>query len=179
MAQRGWILSVAVMAVLGSCVAARLSSGGAVSARSVTVPSAKQEAGRADAGRAELDAFNKGFIAAHSRMDNAAVMSMWAEDGVSLLPTTEPMIGKETIKKFMDDVVRRMPGYHMQKIDIDFQGIEVNGDWASEWALEYQVVQPPGKPVFDSYGKLLLVLHRETDGNWRIMREMWNQGLKP
>jgi ketosteroid isomerase-like protein len=42
------------------------------------------------------------------------------------------------------------------------------------------VVQPPpGKRVIDSYGKLLLVLHREADGNWRITREMWNQGLKP
>jgi|SRR5437868_2390507 len=50
----------------------------------------------------------------------------------------------------------------------------------SEWAYEHQVVQPPeGKPVIDSYGKLLLVLHREADGNWRVTREMWNQGMKP
>jgi ketosteroid isomerase-like protein len=67
----------------------------------------------------------------------------------------------------------------MQKMDVDFQGIEVSGDWASEWAEEHQVVQPPGKRVIDSYGKLLLVLHREAEGNWRITREMWNQGLKP
>jgi len=130
--------------------------------------------------RAEIDAFNKKYIAAHLRMDNAAVLSMWAEDGISLLPATDPMMGKEAIGKFMDEVVGRMPGYHMQKMDVDFQGIEVSGDWASEWAEEHQVVQPPpGKRLIDSYGKLLLVLHREADGNWRITREMWNQGLKP
>jgi ketosteroid isomerase-like protein len=113
-------------------------------------------------------------------MDNAAVMSMWAEDGISLLPTTDPIIGKAAIGKFMDEVMGRMPGYHMQRMDVDFQGIEVSGDCASEWAEEHQVVQPPpGKRVIDSYGKLLLVLHREADGNWRITREMWNQGLKP
>jgi ketosteroid isomerase-like protein len=124
-------------------------------------------ANTAGSSRAEIDAFNKKYIAAHLRMDNAAVKSMWAEDGISLLPTTDPIIG-------------RMPGYHMQKMDVDFQGIEVSGDWASEWAEEHQVVQPPpGKRVIDSYGKLLLVLHREADGNWRISREMWNQGLKP
>src|SRR6266478_7298062 len=130
--------------------------------------------------RAEIDAFNKKYIAAHLRMDNAVVLSMWAEDGISLLPATDPMIGKEAIGKFMDEVVGRMPGYHMQKMDVDFQGIEVSGDWASEWAEEHQVVQPPpGRRVIDSYGKLLLVLHRESDGNWRITREMWNQGMKP
>jgi uncharacterized protein (TIGR02246 family) len=137
-------------------------------------------ANTAGSSRAEIDAFNKKYIAAHLRMDNAAVMSMWAEDGTSLLPTTDPIIGKEAIGKFMDEVVGRMPGYHMQRMDVDFQGIEVSGDWASEWAEEHQVVQPPpGKRVIDSYGKLLLVLHREADGNWRITREMWNQGLKP
>jgi len=76
-------------------------------------------------------------------MDNAAAMSMWADNGVSLLPATAPILGKEAIAKFMDDVVAQMPGYHMERIDMDFQGIEVSGDWASEWALELQVVEPP------------------------------------
>lgn len=134
----------------------------------------------ADTGRQEIEAFNKKFVEAHLKMDNAAVMSLWADDGVSLLPQTEPMKGKATIAKFMDDVVAKMPGYHMEKIDVDFQGIEVSGEWASEWAFEHQIVRPPDdRPVFDSYGKLLLVLHREAGGNWRIKREMWNQGVKP
>jgi uncharacterized protein (TIGR02246 family) len=167
----------AAVAVLATCMVAGL-GGGLLSARSKTRP--EQAAGGNDAGRREIDAFNKKYIAAHLRMDNAAVLSMWAEDGISLLPTTDPIIGKEAIAKFMDEVMGRMPGYHLQKMDVDFQGIEVSGDWASEWAEEHQVVQPPpGKRVIDSYGKLLLVLHREADGNWRITREMWNQGLKP
>src|SRR5215467_7725823 len=130
--------------------------------------------------RKEIDAFNQKFINAHWKMDNAAVMEMWADDGVSLLPATEPMIGKKAIAKFIDDVTAKMPGYHMEKIDIDFQGIEVSGDWASEWGFEHQIVKAPDdRPGFDGHGKLLLVLHREADGKWRIKREMWNQGLKP
>jgi uncharacterized protein (TIGR02246 family) len=166
------------VAVFAICVVAGLSGSGLASARSEM--RAGQAAGGNEAGRREIEAFNKKYIAAHLRMDNAAVLSMWAEDGISLLPATDPMIGKEAIGKFMDEVVGRMPGYHMQKMDVDFQGIEVSGDWASEWAEEHQVVQPPpGRRVIDSYGKLLLVLHREADGNWRITREMWNQGMKP
>jgi len=174
---RQWVAGAAV-AVFAICVVAGLSGGGLASARSEM--RAGQTAGGKEAGRREIEAFNKKYIAAHLQMDNAAVLSMWAEDGISLLPATDPMIGKEAIGKFMDEVVGRMPGYHMQKMDVDFQGIEVSGDWASEWAEEHQVVQPPpGRRVIDSYGKLLLVLHREADGNWRITREMWNQGMKP
>jgi uncharacterized protein (TIGR02246 family) len=174
--RREWIFLVGMVA-LPIGLAATLHWGAPVLATGV-VQAAQSSSG--DASRKEIEAFNQKFIAAHLKMDNAVVMGMWAEDGVSLLPQTAPMVGKQTIAKFMDEVVARMPGYHMEKMDIDFQGIEVHGDWASEWALEHQVVQPPpGKPAFDSYGKLLLVLHREVDGNWRITRDMWNQGLRP
>jgi ketosteroid isomerase-like protein len=37
---------------------------------------------------------------------------------------------------------------------------------------------PPGKENFEGFGKMLLVLHKKADGNWRIKREMWNQGTK-
>ena len=98
-----------------------------------------------DEAKKEIEAFNKKFTAAHLRMNNAAIVSMWAEDGISLLPLTAPITGKQRIAKFMDDVVAEMPGYQM----------------------------------FEGYGKMLLVLHKEADGNWRIKREMWNQGMKP
>jgi ketosteroid isomerase-like protein len=73
-----------------------------------------------------------------------------------------------------------LKGWRMEKMELDFQGIEVSEDWASEWALEHQVVRPlDDRPVFDGRGKMLLVLHREADGNWKVKREMWNQGMKP
>jgi len=41
--------------------------------------------------RKEIEAFNVKFLEAHQRMDNAAIVGMWAEDGVSLLPETAAM----------------------------------------------------------------------------------------
>lgn len=64
-------------------------------------------------------------------MDNAAIMAMWAENGADLLPATSPMVGKPAIASFLDDVTSQLAGYHMQKVEMDFQGIEVSGDWAS------------------------------------------------
>jgi ketosteroid isomerase-like protein len=130
--------------------------------------------------RKEIDQFNAKFLQAHLKMDTGAILGMWAEDGVSLLPETAPMIGKPTIASFLVGVTEQLKGWRMEKIELEFQGIEVSGDWASEWAFEHQVVRPPdvSKPSFDGRGKMLLVLHREGDGNWRIKREMWNQGQK-
>lgn len=33
--------------------------------------------------------------------------------------------------------------------------------------------------AFSGIGKLLYLLHRGTDGAWRIQREMWNMALSP
>jgi ketosteroid isomerase-like protein len=72
-----------------------------------------------------------------------------------------------------------MPGYKVVKVEIDFHDLQTSGDWASEWATEHQVVQPPdGKPVIDSRGKMALVLHREVNGEWKVKQEMWNQAPK-
>jgi len=133
-----------------------------------------------DARRAEIDAFNTKFLEAHLKMDTPAILGMWAEDGVSLLPETAPMVGKAEITKFLTGVTGQLKGWRIEKMELDFQGIEVSGDWASEWAPEHPVVRPPDdRPVSDGRGKMLLVLHREPDGNWKVKREMWNQGMKP
>lgn len=135
--------------------------------------------GQKGSGRAEIQAFNQKFIDAHLRMDNAAVLSMWAEDGVSLLPEIAPLVGKPAITKFIEDVVARMKGYRMTTEEIDFQNIQVSGDWASEWGLEHQVVEPPdGKAAIEGQGKILLILHKDAHGEWKIEQEMWNSAPK-
>jgi uncharacterized protein (TIGR02246 family) len=136
-------------------------------------------AGQAGSGRAEIEAFNKKFIAAHLRMDTPAVLSMWAEDGVSLLPETAPLVGKQAIAKFVADVLAHMPGYRVTKEEIEIQNIQLSGDWAYEWGLEHQVVEPPdGKPAMEGRGKILLILHKDGQGEWKIKQEMWNSAPK-
>ena len=128
----------------------------------------------------EIEAFNKKLEDVTLRMDNAGVMALWAEDGASLLPGMAPMEGKKIIAKWLDGIVAQMPGYRVTKQVDDFREIQISGDWASEWGTTFQVVQPPeGKPPIESHGKILLVLHRENDGEWKIKQEMWNAGVQP
>jgi ketosteroid isomerase-like protein len=128
------------------------------------------------AARAEIEAFNRKLEGATRRMDNAATMALWADDGISLLPSTEPIVGKAAIAAFLDRVTGEIKGAQMQKFELECNAIEVSGALASEWCNEHQVVlMPGGKPPFDGCGKMLLVLRRDADGKWRLLREMWNQ----
>ena len=133
----------------------------------------------APASRAEIDAFNRAFAAATRHMDTQATLALWDDEGVSLLPSTKPIAGKPAIAKFMNDVMASLPGAHMTKFESECFDIQVSGDWASEWCTEHQLVElGGGKPSFDGYGKMLLVLHHG-NGKWRLREEMWNQALAP
>jgi uncharacterized protein (TIGR02246 family) len=131
-------------------------------------------------GAAEIEAFNKHYVELHLKMDTAGVLALWEEDGVDLMPGDAPMIGKKKIVAWVEDIVAKMPGYKVMKQDMEFHDIQVCGDWASEWATEHQVVQPPdGKPVIEGYGKMALVLHRGANGEWKVKQEMWNAAPAP
>lgn len=122
----------------------------------------------------QLDSFNQKFTDAIRHMDNAAVVSLWADDGVSLLPGMDPISSKPAIQRFMDNATSKTQGYKVISHDNDWHDIHISGDWASEWALTKQVVQPPGnKPPLTIRGKMLLVLHRDKEGAWKIEQESW------
>lgn len=127
----------------------------------------------------EIDEFNKRYVQLHLKMDTAGIYATWTDDGVSLMPGEAPLIGKKAIVAWVENILSQMKGYKVVKEEIDFHDIQISGDWASEWANEHQVVQPPdGKPAIDSRGKMALVLHRETSGEWKVKQEMWNQAPK-
>jgi ketosteroid isomerase-like protein len=143
-----------------------------------TVQAALQSSG-APAVDADLAAFNTAFRDVILRMDSLGSVALWAEDGVSLLPDTAPMVGKQAIARFMDGVTRDFAGYHVTKEEITWRDMRVSGDWASEWGIVHQEVMPPGeKPPIEVYGHIALVLHKEA-GGWKIAQEMWNSGPKP
>ena len=156
-------------AALGACLVVLLMGAGLMKARTAE-----------DAGRKEIEAFNKRYVELHLTMDTAGILGLWAEDGVDLMPGDAPMVGRKKIAAWVEDIVAKMPGYKMTKMELEFHDIHVCGEWASEWANEHQVVQPPdGKPTIEGYGKMALVLHREASGEWMVQQEMWSGSPKP
>ena len=131
-------------------------------------------------GREEIEAFNKKFVDLHLKMDTPAIMALWAEDGVDLIPDERPLVGRKNINAWVTEILEKMPGYKVTREEVVFHDIQVCGDWATEWGTEHQVAKAPeGKQDFEGFGKMALVLHREASGEWKIKQEMWNASPKP
>lgn len=132
------------------------------------------------AGTKEIEAFNKKFVELHLKMDTPGIMAMWSEDGVDLMQGEAPIVGRKKITAWVEDILAKSPGYKVTTEELQFHDIQVCGDWATEWATEHQAAQAPqGKPNFEGYGKMALVLHREASGEWKVKQEMWNVSPKP
>jgi ketosteroid isomerase-like protein len=125
---------------------------------------------------ASIDAFNAALAEATRHMDSAATMRLWEDEGVTLLPDADPIAGKRAISRYLEDVLRSLADAHMAAFEMRCAGVEVAGDWATEWCEEHQKVDlAGGKPPFEGRGRMLLVLHKGGDGNWRLRREMWQR----
>ena len=128
----------------------------------------------------DIAAFNRALTTATLHMDNAGVLALWEEDGVSLLPGQAPMQGRKSIARFLDEVVKQIPGARVTLQEDRCQDAEVAGDWASEWCTTHQVVDlGGGRAPWEGRGRMLLVLHRGKKGQWRIKREMWTAAPAP
>lgn len=129
---------------------------------------------------AEIAAFNRALDEATRKMDNAAVLALWEDDGTTLLPGMAAVEGKPALARFYDDVTKQLAGAKVTTQKSECRDVQLAGDWASEWCTTHQVIAlGGGKPPIEQWGKMLLVLHKSADGKWRLHDEMWNQGVPP
>src|SRR5271170_4972398 len=82
--------------------------------------------------RAEIAAFNRKLENATRLMDNTATLALWAEDGISLLPSTKPIEGKTAIAAFLEGVTAQIHGAKMEKFEWECFATDVSGDLAAE-----------------------------------------------
>jgi ketosteroid isomerase-like protein len=105
--------------------------------------------------------------------DPKALQQEWTEDAVRLEPDDPPDIGSAAI--YASDVhsVDEAPGSAIVSYHPEIRDVQVAGDWAFEWGLfDVGYRQALNKPAETVHGKLLRVLHREQNGEWKFARVM-------
>jgi len=147
-----------------------------VLATSLLIVVSRSAAAQTAGDRAGIDAFNRALADATRRMDNAASLALWADDGVSLMPSASPVVGKKAIGDFFASVIKQIAGSRMERFDMRCFDVHVSGPLATEWCVEHQVVHLANGDTFDGWGKMSFVLQRGSDGTWRLAQEMWVQG---
>jgi uncharacterized protein (TIGR02246 family) len=133
------------------------------------------DAGAGNAGAREaVERLNRQFVEAGRRQDDAAVMKLWADDSVDLLPGMQPLVGKTAIARWLEGISQRFRGTKVTRYEIHFEKIRINGDWAYEWGNSEETIVDPAGKTFENPGKITLILRRQMDGQWKIYEEMWN-----
>ncbi|HEY3128123.1 MAG TPA: DUF4440 domain-containing protein [Acidobacteriota bacterium] len=111
----------------------------------------------------------KEYAAGYNSGDVAQVMSLWTEDGI-VLATQEPaIVGKKAItawkKRYFDQFTYRL--------ECTSEEIGIGKDWAFNRGTYTSTATPKsgGRPVQDR-GKFIQILRRESNGSWKIARDM-------
>jgi uncharacterized protein (TIGR02246 family) len=124
--------------------------------------------------RPSIDRVNAQMVAAMNsgRVDD--VLPLYAPDAIVLAPNAPPMAGHGAIRQFWGAV----SGMKMSGVSLTTDQVEVHGDVAIETGSYTMTLTPPGasSPVNDR-GKYLVVWKRQSDGSWKIYRDMFSTNL--
>jgi uncharacterized protein (TIGR02246 family) len=127
------------------------------------------------ADEAAIRAINPAWFAAYNSGDAAAVAALYAEDAVVSPPDTAALRGSAAIREFF---VKEIAG--SSAAGLDFRAgaspeFGVSGDLGWEWNT-FTVTDASGAAV--DTGKYT-TLYGRVDGQWRIIRDIWNSDVRP
>ncbi len=106
-----------------------------------------------------------------SRGDVDSVMSVYANDVISMPPNQPPLLGKAAIRSMWEGV---LSNYSIEA-SVCVEEVEVTGPWAFERGT-YQMTLTPnsGGPGIEDDGKYLDIVRQQADGSWKYFRVSWS-----
>ncbi|MCH6548894.1 MAG: SgcJ/EcaC family oxidoreductase [Proteobacteria bacterium] len=129
-----------------------------------------------EADTAAINAIWSTYVSSLEAGDIDAWLSLWTEDGVQMPPNEAPVIGK--------DKLRQRNGAALDlftvTIDITNQEVEVAEKWAFSRGVYSATFTPKdGSQPIPVDGKFMTILRRQTDGGWKIHRDIFNSSVAP
>ena len=105
------------------------------------------------------------FLDAYNRGDAAALAEGYTEDCAVLAPNQLTVLGKQAVEIFFKDMIEEFGGI------ASLQNVEVveSGDIAYQWA-SYSLDNGEVSDV----GQIVQIYNRQSDGSWKLHREMFN-----
>jgi uncharacterized protein (TIGR02246 family) len=121
--------------------------------------------------RQAIDTANAHFVAAMVKGDTAAMVANYADDAVVLGAGEKAARGRAAIAKSMGEMAAAMK---VTAFSLKTDDVIVADDYAIETgALEIAMQPKTGKAMKD-VGKYLVVWQHQSDGSWKIIRDIWN-----
>lgn len=125
--------------------------------------------------REGIAALQKGEIAASMAFDVGAMLDLWTDDAVLLPPRHEPIIGKASLRRFLEEKKEQYANYDMLAYEQEWNEVMVIGEYAYQWGKARYRMKPPTGSEIGGTVHAVRILKREDDGYWRVARAIWNE----
>lgn len=116
--------------------------------------------------------------AASRTADFETLRSLMSEDAVLMPPGKDWVRGVQALDQHYARMAEAMTAVEVTDYRLDFEEVVVVGDYAFEWGTIRGAVRPRGSepsiPPDSSSYKVLRVLKKNPDGEWRVHRAIWN-----
>ena len=103
--------------------------------------------------------------------DAGSLLALFDSDLVVMPPNEPPIVGKAALRSWF----LRLTDQFSIELDSSVEELKVSGDWAFERFSFRQTMTPTGggEPA-TARGKGIHVFRRQSDGSWKIARDIWN-----
>ena len=137
---------------------------------------ATEEAPSTEADVAAIKSIFKQFDEALIAGDLEAYLALYMEDCVVLPPNAEIITGKDGYRSYAQPIIDQ---FDIEET-ISVKETEVAGDWAfSRTSFVWRLTPKAGGETIEEVGKMISILRRQSDGSWKISRNMWNTDHAP
>jgi uncharacterized protein (TIGR02246 family) len=120
--------------------------------------------------RAAIEAANSKFSEAFARGDAKTLAAMYTPEAIAFPPDSEMIRGNEAIGNFWKTT--RDSG--VQSATLTTVDVGRSGDVAYEVGTISLTIQPVGKEPETASAKFVVVWKRQSDGSWKLHRDIWN-----
>jgi len=123
---------------------------------------------------AAINSMRERAVPVFNRGDADAFMAFFTDDAVVMAPNFPPAIGKQAVRALFQGLF----GQFAVEETLSSHEILLFGDWAFERGSYTATLTPRsgGGPIQDN-GKIIFIWQRQSDGSWKIARDMWNTSV--
>jgi uncharacterized protein (TIGR02246 family) len=102
--------------------------------------------------------------------DVDALVSLWTDDGVLLMPGADPVVGKPSIRKLLETQKQQSGGIQTVSYEENWTERHTIGNAAWEWGSISVSIQLPDGRRASQKAFMLRILSRQPDGTWKFAR---------
>jgi ketosteroid isomerase-like protein len=139
-----------------------------------TAPLVAQDAA---ADKAKLATIFEVYVQAVNSLDAELWLSNWDENGIKMDPDTAQVVGKPAIAA---KVRAKFPSFSYRHMEVRIEEIQLMGDFAFvRGFFTFRSIMKSDSSVIDFDGKFLTTCRRQSDGSWKIYRDIYNSNVPP